>query len=90
MKHPYPNVSAAGRYIPYLSRHVLVFKTNIRNESDVQKVALLLNADEKIMQWNVALDDSDKVLRIASHRMQPVDVIGLLTQAGFFCEELPD
>jgi len=69
---------------------VLVFRTNLRNVHDLERISVLLNAEEKIIRWNVALDDSDKVLRVLSHRLSPTEVISLLIQAGFFCEELPD
>ncbi len=73
-----------------ISGQILVFKTNIRHSRDLKAVATLLDTDLRINRWNVALDDSDKVLRIQSSILQPHDVISTLTQAGFFCEELPD
>ncbi len=90
MRHPdiHPFESGATHYLS--SRQVLVFKTNLHMPEDAHRMAAILNSEEKIIQWNVAMDDSDRVLRVMSSVLQPYEVICLLEQAGFFCEELPD
>lgn len=71
---------------------ILIFRTNIRNKKDLLTITPVLNADTRILQWNVAQDDTDRVLRVKSNSslLYPQDIIFLLREAGFFCEELPD
>lgn len=69
---------------------VLVFKTNIQQDGDVQKIAQQLNKCAFIKRWNIDRTDVDKVLRIESDHADAANIIGLVTGAGFVCEELPD
>jgi hypothetical protein len=70
--------------------HILVFKTNISEPGDVDKVAYLLDEHDQITHWNVACDDVDKVLRIESEDLQASDIIRIIHALGYECEELPD
>jgi hypothetical protein len=69
---------------------VLVLKTNIRYKKHLKEVAPLLNGQHNILRWNVDLQDRDKVLRIEAAALAINDVIQLIQQAGFYCEELAD
>jgi hypothetical protein len=69
---------------------VLVFKTNILTDEDVEKIGWVLTSESNITRWNIDRDDIDKVLRIECDQLQPNAVIRLLRDAGFECEELPD
>jgi hypothetical protein len=69
---------------------VLVFKTNVSSDSDVEKVGRVLASESNITRWNIDRDDIDKVLRIECEQIQPLAVIRLLRNAGFACDELPD
>jgi hypothetical protein len=69
---------------------VLVLKTNIRYKKQVKTVAPLLDATCNIYRWNIDLDDIDKVLRIESGNMKIEEVVQLINEAGFNCEELAD
>jgi hypothetical protein len=69
---------------------VLVFKTNILTDEDVEKIGWVLTSESNITRWNIDRDDIDKVLRIECDQLQPDAVIRLLRNAGFECEELPD
>ena len=69
---------------------VLVFKTNILSDEDVEKIGRVLTSESNITRWNIDRDDIDKVLRIECDQLQPEAVIKLLRDAGFECEELPD
>ena len=73
-----------------LFSEVLVFKTNISSDKDVEKVGHVLTSESNITRWNIDRDDIDKVLRIECDQLQPEAVIKLLHDAGFECEELPD
>ncbi len=69
---------------------VLVFKTNIRFKKDVKTVAPFLDASHFIIKWNVDRSDVDHILRIESFSDDINEIIGLITKAGYFCEELAD
>ncbi len=69
---------------------VLVFETNIRHKWELRQVARLLGAEKRIAQWNVDLDDCSRVLRVEARYLTPAEVIALLGQAGYACQELPD
>lgn len=70
--------------------NILVFKTNIVSEREVEKLSQVL--DQFIGQgtWNIDLADIDKVLRVKTSNRQVQEVIQVLREAGYFCEELPD
>jgi len=67
---------------------VLILKTNIRYKKQVKTVAPLLNGRNSISRWNIDLMDIDKVLRIESSNMEVTEVVQLIQEAGFHCEEL--
>ncbi|HEX6226999.1 MAG TPA: hypothetical protein VFZ52_21420 [Chryseolinea sp.] len=69
---------------------VLVFKTNVSSDKDVETIGQLLAAESNITRWNVDRDDIDKVLRIECDKIKPDTVVNLLHDAGFECRELPD
>ena len=69
---------------------ILVFKTNLRFKKDVLQVAPIMEQNERIVDWNVDREDADRVLRIASNDLEATEVIELLAQAGYYCQELPD
>jgi len=75
---------------PEAVSEILVFKTNIDNDADVRKVALLLDEEFKIRRWNIDRDDVDNVLRVESDQLEANAIIRLIQNAGFSCEELPD
>lgn len=69
------------------AKSVLIFKTNIKHQNDVDVVTPLLNQTQGIHQWNVATDDVDKVLRIETFQLQAHEIINLINNAGYHCEE---
>jgi hypothetical protein len=69
---------------------ILVFKTNIRSIRDILTVDETISCLDGLKRWNVDGDDIDNVLRIETTRPDPANIIGLVREAGFFCEELPD
>ena len=69
---------------------IQVFKTNIQDTHDLEKVAAILNKEPRIKHWNVDRSDVDKVLRVQADELSSEDIIQLIAQAEFYCEELPD
>lgn len=68
--------------------HILVFRTNINTESDKLRVREFLSAQHLVEDWNVDMDDIDRVLRIVSHELSAEDIIRLINQIGYQCQEL--
>lgn len=66
---------------------VLVFKTSVQSAEGVTKLTPLLNTLAGCNQWNFALDDCDRILRIVSP-INPNAAIHVLMEQGFYCEEL--
>ncbi len=67
---------------------VLLFTTSVRSHDHVHKLSPLLDAFAGTGKWNFALDDEDRILRIASNDIEPVDAMRLLREHGFECKEL--
>ncbi|NML19636.1 hypothetical protein HHL16_02070 [Pseudoflavitalea sp. G-6-1-2] len=69
---------------------VLVFKTNVRNRTNIKSVGEALNSLTGVVKWNFDLQDVDRILRIEANDVSPRNVELALHYAGFACEELPD
>jgi hypothetical protein len=69
---------------------ILIFKTNLVDSADVDKVSALLNHHESIRRWNVDVQDIDHVLRVEGQSLDPELIIQTVTSIGYNCEELPD
>lgn len=69
---------------------ILILSTNVYTKKDLRRLSPVLDNDKRINDWNVDMDDIDRVLRITTGQMTSEDVISLLTEAGFHCRELPE
>ncbi|MFL5746395.1 MAG: hypothetical protein ACJ751_17090 [Niastella sp.] len=69
---------------------VLVFKTNLVSAKDIHRISPVMGDTPGILRWNVDEHDIDNVLRIETSWLLPGDIIRVLTNAGYVCEELPD
>jgi hypothetical protein len=67
---------------------VLVFSTTVQSVEEVKMLTPKINALAGSGQWNFALDDCDKILRIVSEKVSPQVAIRLLEENGFKCREL--
>jgi len=73
-----------------MEKEILVFKTDLEWEERLESVKPFLDRHPGILRWTVDRYDIDKVLRIESENVSVDEVIDLLQQEGFQCEELPD
>lgn len=70
---------------------ILVFRTDIKTRKRVDQFAWVFNQHPYIQDWNVDLQDVDKVLRVeVSQSMTESDVIDMITTFGINCEVLTD
>jgi hypothetical protein len=69
---------------------VLVFKTNLVSARDIHRISPFIGETPGIIRWNVDQHDIDNVLRIETAWLMPEDIIRVVTNAGYLCEELPD
>ncbi len=67
---------------------VLVFKTSVSKQTQINKVRSLLKSIPAIDKWNFDLDDCDNILRIVADRLCARQVEAVLQTAGFDCREL--
>ena len=67
---------------------ILVYKTNISHNFDVEKIRPLLSRHNNIMAWNVDIEDIDKVLRIEAKTDIAIEIADLIKNAGYQCGEL--
>ena len=72
------------------TKEILVFKTNIRYRKQINVVRRHIETAPQILKWNVDLHDIDKILRIESLDLHPAEVVSLVKEAGYYCEELKD
>jgi hypothetical protein len=70
--------------------NVLVFRSNIGTEEDMERVSSVLDGHPMIEQWSLDLNDVDFVLRVISCSLKQCDVIALVANCGYACEELGD
>jgi len=68
--------------------NLLIFKTNIVNKKQAMKVAKLLDAENNILRWNIDRQDVDRVLRVEAVNIGTREIISIIQDAGYFCEEL--
>ncbi|MXV14229.1 hypothetical protein [Hufsiella ginkgonis] len=67
---------------------IRIFKTNIRYKKDLQAIAKLFAATGCAMRWNVDLKEPDRILRVERCHLASCELIALIQQAGFSCEEI--
>ena len=68
----------------------MVYRTSVQTPQQVQALRPKLDQLAGAGNWNFALDDADRILRIANQVVDPLQPIRLLHQRGFFCSELED
>ncbi|MBD80847.1 MAG: hypothetical protein CL840_18165 [Crocinitomicaceae bacterium] len=71
--------------------NLIILKTNLRDELQVESIQSVLSTHPHISDWSVDTEDIDNVLRIeAKNMLTEEDVIQLIQAHGFSCEVLPN
>lgn len=69
---------------------ILVFRTNIQEKSDIEHVGRYFAENKDIIDWNVDIEDDDKILRIEASSNIVCQIENIVKKAGFSCDELED
>ncbi|MFT4576241.1 MAG: hypothetical protein ACI9SI_001160 [Polaribacter sp.] len=70
---------------------LVILRTDIKTKKKVKKMKTVFNNHPVISKWSIDIEDIDNVLRIeAAGNLHKDDVKRLVTENGFYCEELPD
>lgn len=68
--------------------HILLFKTNIKTETDKLAIRVLLDCDDRIQQWSIDIEDEDCVLRVVTFTLSHYQIMELINSRGYICCEL--
>lgn len=69
---------------------ILVFKTSVEDMTDIGVLENGLNQVPTMIRWDFDLEDIDNVLRVESLRDVSLELVRLLNDKGFECEDLDD
>ncbi len=64
----------------------LKFKTNINCTGCLSKVSPLLNQVKGIKEWDVDLNNSQKILTVKSNSIKEEDIVNMVKKVGFEIE----
>jgi len=68
---------------------VLIFQTNIDSKKHIESFKPIFNGHKHILNWSIDIEDIDNVLRIeATEQLHEKDVINLIVENGFDCDDL--
>jgi hypothetical protein len=69
---------------------IYVFKTTVKSQNDITQLEPHLKKLIGKADWNFDLEDCDNILRVESEVHNSHEIIKVLQNLGFNCEELPD
>lgn len=70
---------------------LLIFKTDINTQEEVNKIQSVFDRFSFILDWSIDLEDVDKVLRVeALDGIKEHDIVTLTNVKGYMCTPLPD
>lgn len=69
-------------------RDILIFRTSITTELEIERIKILFAQYTQIHKWNVDFEDWEKVLRIESYGITETDVINILQTINIYISEL--
>ena len=69
-------------------RDILIFRTSITTELEIERINILFAQYSQIHKWNVDFKDWENVLSIESHGITETDVINILQTINIYISEL--
>lgn len=70
--------------------HILIFKTNIKTEEDKTLLLEFFSTNKSVVECSIDCEDIDCVMRVVSYELSSGEIIKLVKQKGFRCEELTE
>ena len=67
---------------------VEIFKTNVNDPSEAQRIIKLLSYRFPAFMINFDLQDCDKILRIKGECIPIDEIVDIVSQTGFYCSVL--
>jgi len=67
---------------------ISIFRTSVESTEDLNKLRPYLNSIMEDLKWTVDLFDSDKILRVISGLNKNQEIIAVVNELGFECENL--
>jgi len=71
-----------------MKKQILVLKTSLVSRLDVEKAGKLFDRLSQIIEWNIDLEDCDRVLRIECIGLTEEHIAILLRRIGYKAEKL--
>ena len=69
---------------------ILIFKTSVKDKSDISKLKPYIDDLVPDGKWNFDLEDCDNIFRVETGRDIYSSIILLFNGLGYYCEELED
>lgn len=73
-----------------MKAQILIFKSNIKTSSDRLAVERMLDIHPHVETWTLDQQDEDCVLRVISGKLTCTQVIDIVKNCGYNCEEMAD
>ncbi|WP_407430076.1 hypothetical protein [Arcticibacter sp.] len=67
---------------------ISIFKTSVASSDDLNKLRPYLNSLMEDLRWTIDLFDSDRILRVKSSVNKNAEIIAVVNELGFECENL--
>jgi len=71
-----------------IKTETLKFKTNVNCNHCIEKITPYLNENDKIKEWNVDLNDPDRILTVTGENITSDYIKNALLKAGYKAEEI--
>jgi hypothetical protein len=72
----------------HIANKIYIYKTSVNNKIDRRFIARALDPILGETNWTIDLTDEDKVLRVQSKDDNTSLIIDVLSEYGFFCEQM--
>jgi hypothetical protein len=67
---------------------ISIFKTSVASNHDLNRLKPYLNSLVEDLKWTIDLFDSDRILRVISSVNKNEEIISVVNELGYDCENL--
>ena len=75
-------------YSNRMSDEILIFRTSVRTEKDIERIGVLFVHKSCIHKWNVDFEDWEKILRIECQGITSNEILKALRAINIYAQEL--